>query len=111
MGNGHTKIASPSDIGTGLQPTRTRVVVPVRVSRSMATGTISHPANPSVPRWMRVRRERPVNAAGESPVQGGVGHLGSYPGDGQGDRTVEASGTEIRFGRVSERTGRNASEA
>jgi hypothetical protein len=38
-------------------------------------------------------------------------HLGSYPGDGEGDRTVEASGTEIRLGRVSERTGRNASEA
>jgi len=37
--------------------------------------------------------------------------LGSYPGDGEGDRTVEASGTEIRHGRVSERTGRNASEA
>ena len=38
-------------------------------------------------------------------------HLGSYPGDGEGDRPVEASGTEIRLGRVSERTGRNASEA
>src|SRR6266851_8003074 len=38
-------------------------------------------------------------------------HLGSYPGDGEGDRPVEAPGTEIRFGRVSERTGRNASEA
>jgi hypothetical protein len=38
-------------------------------------------------------------------------HLGSYPRDGEGDRPVEASGTETRFGRVSERTGRNASEA
>jgi hypothetical protein len=38
-------------------------------------------------------------------------HLGSYPGDGKGDRAVEALGTEIRRGRVSERTGRNASEA
>jgi hypothetical protein len=38
-------------------------------------------------------------------------HLGSYPGEGEGDRTVEASGTEIRLGRVCERTGRNASEA
>jgi hypothetical protein len=38
-------------------------------------------------------------------------HLGSYPGDGEGDQTVGAPGTEIRRGRVSERTGRNASEA
>ncbi len=38
-------------------------------------------------------------------------HLGSYLGDGEGDRTVEAPGTEIRLGRVSERTGRNTSEA
>jgi len=38
-------------------------------------------------------------------------HLGSYPGDGEGDRTVGAPGTEIRLGRVSKRTGRNASEA
>jgi hypothetical protein len=38
-------------------------------------------------------------------------HLGSYPGGGKGDRAVEALGTEIRCGRVSERTGRNASEA
>jgi hypothetical protein len=38
-------------------------------------------------------------------------HLGSDPGDGKGDRTVEAPGTETRLGRVSERTGRNASEA
>ncbi len=37
-------------------------------------------------------------------------HLGSYPGDGEGDRPVEASGTEIRLGRVSERTGRNAGD-
>ena len=38
-------------------------------------------------------------------------HLGSYPGGGEGDRAVEALGTEIRLGRVSERTGRNAREA
>ena len=38
-------------------------------------------------------------------------HLGSYPGDGEGNRPVEASGTEIRLGRVSECAGRNASEA
>jgi hypothetical protein len=37
--------------------------------------------------------------------------LGSYPGDGKGDRAVEASGTEVRFGRASEWMGRNASEA
>ena len=28
-------------------------------------------------------------------------HLGSYPGDGEGDQTVGAPGTAIRFGRVS----------
>ena len=38
-------------------------------------------------------------------------HLGSYPGGGEGDRAVEAPGTEARVGRVSKRTGRNASEA
>ena len=38
-------------------------------------------------------------------------HLGSYPGGGEGNRAVEAPGTEIRLGRVSEGTGRNASEA
>jgi hypothetical protein len=37
--------------------------------------------------------------------------LGSYPGDGEGDRAVEAPGTETRLGRVSKRVGRNASEA
>ena len=37
--------------------------------------------------------------------------LGSYPGDGEGDRAVEAPGTAVRFGRASECTGRNASEA
>ncbi len=37
--------------------------------------------------------------------------LGRYPGDGEGDRAVEAPGTEIRFGRVSKWAGRNASEA
>ena len=37
--------------------------------------------------------------------------LGSYPGDGEGDQTVEASGTEVRLGWASERAGRNASEA
>ena len=37
--------------------------------------------------------------------------LGSYPGDGEGDRAIEAPGTEVRFGRASECTGRNASEA
>ena len=36
--------------------------------------------------------------------------LGSYPGDGEGDRPIEASGTEVRFGRASECMGRNASE-
>jgi hypothetical protein len=30
--------------------------------------------------------------------------LGSYPGDGEGDRPVEASGTNVRFGRA--RSGR-----
>jgi hypothetical protein len=38
-------------------------------------------------------------------------HLGSYPGEGEGNQTLEAPGTEIRFGRVSKRAGRNASEA
>ena len=38
---------------------------------------------------LRVCRARPVNAAGESPVQGGVGTPGSYPGDGEGDLPVE----------------------
>jgi hypothetical protein len=39
-------------------------------------------------------------------------HLGSYPGDGEGDQTIEAPGTEARLsGRVSERAGRNVSEA
>ena len=37
--------------------------------------------------------------------------LGSYPGDGEGDRPIEAPGTKVRFGRASECTGRNASEA
>ena len=37
--------------------------------------------------------------------------LGSYPGDGEGDRAIEAPGTEVRFGRASECAGRNASEA
>jgi hypothetical protein len=37
--------------------------------------------------------------------------LGSYPGDGEGDRPIEAPGTEVRFGRASKCTGRNASEA
>ena len=39
------------------------------------------------------------------------GRLGSYPGDGEGDRTIEAPGTKVRFGRASKCTGRNASEA
>ena len=38
-------------------------------------------------------------------------HLGSYPGDGEGDRPIEAPGTKARLGRVSKRAGRNASEA
>ena len=37
--------------------------------------------------------------------------LGSYPGDGEGDRAVEASGKGIRFGRVRKCMGRNVSEA
>ena len=37
--------------------------------------------------------------------------LGSYPGDGEGDRAIEAPGTEVRFGRASECTGGNVSEA
>ena len=37
--------------------------------------------------------------------------LGSYPGDGEGDRAVEAPGTEVRLGRASKCAGRNASEA
>ena len=37
--------------------------------------------------------------------------LGSYPGDGAGDRAVEAPGTAVRFGRASKCAGRNASEA
>jgi hypothetical protein len=37
--------------------------------------------------------------------------LGSYPGDGAGDRAVEAPGTEVRFGRASKCAGHNASEA
>lgn len=67
-------------------------------------------APPSLPTCVRVCHARPVNAAGESPVQGVSVHLGSYPRDGEGDRPVEASGTEIRLVRVTERTGRNASE-
>ena len=37
--------------------------------------------------------------------------LGSYPGDGEGDQSIEAPGTETRLGRVRKRAGRNASEA
>ena len=44
------------------------------------------------------------------PKEVSVG-LGSYLGDGAGDQPIEAPGTEIRFGRVSKRAGRNASEA
>ena len=44
------------------------------------------------------------------PKEVSVG-LGSYPGDGEGDRVIEAPGTEVRFGRASECAGRNASEA
>ena len=44
------------------------------------------------------------------PKEVSVG-LGSYPGDGAGDQPIEALGTDIRFGRVSKRAGRNASEA
>jgi hypothetical protein len=44
------------------------------------------------------------------PKEVSVG-LGSYPGDGEGDRPIEAPGTETRFGRVRKRAGRNASEA
>ena len=37
--------------------------------------------------------------------------LGSYPGDGEGNQSIEALGTETRLGRVRKRAGRNASEA
>ena len=37
--------------------------------------------------------------------------LGSYPGDGEGDQSIEAPGTETRLRRVRKRAGRNASEA
>jgi len=56
--------------------------------------------------------QRQVNAVGESPTQGGVGTAWELPGRWKGDHTIEAPGTEARLsGRVSERTGRNASEA
>jgi hypothetical protein len=64
-----------------------------------------------------VKSDESVPWQGQStqPVQvrskEGSVHLGSYPGGGKGDRAVEALGTGIRLGRVSERTGRNASEA
>ncbi len=38
-------------------------------------------------------------------------HLDSYPGDGEGDRTVEALGKWVRQGRIGKYVGRNASEA
>ena len=44
------------------------------------------------------------------PKEVSVG-LGSYPGDGEGDPSIEAPGTETRRGRVCKRAGRNASEA
>jgi hypothetical protein len=44
------------------------------------------------------------------PKEVSVG-LGSYPGDGEGDQSIEAPGTETRLGRVRKRAGRNASEA
>ena len=44
------------------------------------------------------------------PKEVSVG-LGSYPGDGEGDQSIEAPGTETRLGRVCKRAGRNASEA
>lgn len=56
---------------------------------------------------MKVKSTQPVKDRSEEVSV----HLGSYPGDGEGDRPVGAPGTEIRFGRVSERAGRNASEA
>ena len=56
--------------------------------------------------------QRQVNAAGASPAQGGVGTSWQLPGRWAGDHTIEATGTEARLsGRVSERAGRNASEA
>ena len=38
-------------------------------------------------------------------------HLGSDPGDGKGDRAVEALGTDAHVRWVSKCAGRNASEA
>jgi hypothetical protein len=38
-------------------------------------------------------------------------HLGSYSGDGKGNRAVEALGTKAHVWWVSKCTGRNASEA
>ena len=56
---------------------------------------------------MKGKSTQPVKVR---PKEVSVG-LGSYPGDGEGDQPIEALGTEIRFGRVSKRVGRNASEA
>ena len=56
---------------------------------------------------MKVKSTQPVKAQSKEVSE----HLGSYPGDGAGDRAVGAPGTEIRVRRVSERAGRNASEA
>ena len=44
------------------------------------------------------------------PKEVSVG-LGSYLGDGAGNQSIGALGTETSFGRVSKRAGRNASEA
>jgi hypothetical protein len=40
--------------------------------------------------------ERRVNAAGANPAQEVSVRLGSYPEDGEGDRTIKAPGTEAR---------------
>ena len=56
---------------------------------------------------MKVKSTQPVQDRSKEVSE----HLGSYPGGGEGDRAVGAPGTEIRVRRVSERAGRNASEA
>jgi hypothetical protein len=51
-----------------------------------------------------------VHGPSTQPVRVRSKEGAELPGDGEGGRPVEASGTETRVGRVIERTGRNATE-
>jgi len=59
-----------------------------------------------------VRREKALCVSQVQVLSGELsGHPSSYRDGQQGNRLVEALGTEARFGWVSERTGRNMCEA